>query len=280
MPLYIADYLADTRRLTLEEHGAYMLLIMEYWRNGGIPADDAKIARILGQNLKDWMRLKPSVQEFFEDGWRHKRIDEELAKNTEISNRRSDAANKRWKCKSNANASANGHASAYANDMRSQSQSHILDTNVSNISADPSPLDVLSECLSEQTARDVIEHRKKLRKPMTARAARELAKSFLAYGNPEAAAAAMIANGWQGFHPTWIENQTNRTGPPKAHNGKTGGFTLLKQAILENERAKSTQNNGLNPAVQLLPVNGTAKPGTSVGYDDGLPDSSGRLFGN
>jgi hypothetical protein len=90
---------------------------------------------------------------------------------------------------------------------------------------------------------------------------------------------------WQAAWRTWLGNMAEfqrqpRAGPPSYNNGKTGGFTLLKQAILENERAKSTQNNGLNPAVQLLPVNGTAKPGTSVGYDDGLPDSSGRLFGN
>jgi hypothetical protein len=90
---------------------------------------------------------------------------------------------------------------------------------------------------------------------------------------------------WQAAWRTWLGNiaefqRQPRAGPPSYQNGKTGGFTLLKQAILENERAKSTQNNGPNPAVQLLPVNGTAKPGTSVGYDDGLPDSSERLFGN
>jgi hypothetical protein len=90
---------------------------------------------------------------------------------------------------------------------------------------------------------------------------------------------------WQAAWRTWVGNiaefqRQPRAGPPSYQNGKTGGFTLLKQAILENERANSTQNNGPNPAVQLLPVHGTAKPGTGVGYDDGLPDGSGRLFGN
>jgi hypothetical protein len=109
---------------------------------------------------------------------------------------------------------------------------------------EPSPVEVLSECLSEQTARDVVEHRKKLRKPMTARAARELAKSFLSYGNAEAAASAMIANGWQGFNPAWMDSSRNRTGPPQSQNGKTGGWAMLSMKLkeLENEAEDRSTN--------------------------------------
>ena len=93
-----------------------------------------------------------------------------------------------------------------------------ISTNV-DIAREASPLAILSECMSEQTARDLIAHRQKLRKPLTARAAKLLAKDFVAYGNAEEAAEMMIKNGWQGFHPTWVTNQAARAGPSKSQKG-------------------------------------------------------------
>lgn len=103
MPLFIGDYLADTTRLTTEQHGAYFLLIMDYWRNGKPPEDDAILANITRMQIKDWKRIKPVVIGFFnlENGhYSHSRIDRELkdatASKEKAEAKAKKAAEKRW----------------------------------------------------------------------------------------------------------------------------------------------------------------------------------------
>ncbi|KJH08757.1 YdaU family protein, partial [Escherichia coli] len=81
MQLYIADYLADTMHLSAEEHGAYLLLMFNYWQTGKpIPKNRlAKIARLTNER---WADVEPSLREFFHDNgdeWVHLRIEEDLA---------------------------------------------------------------------------------------------------------------------------------------------------------------------------------------------------------
>ena len=96
MPLYIDDYIFDTGHLTLEQHGAYQLLIMRYWRTGGLPDSDAKLADCLHISIDDWTRIRPVIAKFFQPGWKHKRIDLELQKVKEFSDRQRSNVNKRW----------------------------------------------------------------------------------------------------------------------------------------------------------------------------------------
>lgn len=82
MPLYIGDYLAGTSRLTTELHGAYMLLIMDYWMNGAPPDNDQVLAAIVKMPVDAWSIARASIEHHFsiENGvWKHKRIDQELA---------------------------------------------------------------------------------------------------------------------------------------------------------------------------------------------------------
>ena len=92
MPLHIADYLADTGHLTVAEHGAYMLLIMAYWQRGGLPTDERMIARMARMTPDQWAESRDVLADLFAEGWRHKRIDAELAKADEIIEKRKIAA--------------------------------------------------------------------------------------------------------------------------------------------------------------------------------------------
>jgi len=84
MPLYIADYLADTRHLTTLQHGAYLLLIMEYWQKGRLPGTDAERARVSGLNAKQWLSNRLAIAAMFDSDWRHSRIERELEKANEL----------------------------------------------------------------------------------------------------------------------------------------------------------------------------------------------------
>lgn len=113
MPIYIADYLRDTTHLGALESGAYLHLIMDYWQNGGLPSEDRRLARIAKMTDREWKSAKSTLQEFFHHGWKHKRIDQELSKMAEISNKRSAAAHAKHaasrqqnECKTGANADA------------------------------------------------------------------------------------------------------------------------------------------------------------------------------
>ena len=83
MPLFIGDYLKHTMRLSTAEHGAYLLLIMDYWIAGHLDDDDVQLSGITRLSVKEWMKIKPKITQFFiliEGRWRHSRIEEELQK--------------------------------------------------------------------------------------------------------------------------------------------------------------------------------------------------------
>lgn len=104
MPLYISDYLSDTTRLTCEQSGAYLHLIMDYWKSGPLPDNDQVLASICKLSPDAWSNAKAMLKDYFEiknGQWFHQRIDEELktAKNKkEATHQRAVAgANARWK---------------------------------------------------------------------------------------------------------------------------------------------------------------------------------------
>lgn len=94
MPLYVGDYLGDTGHLTTTQHGAYLLLMMHYWRKGELPDDDKQLSKITKLPLKVWTEYRETLQDFFYDGWKHKRIEAELHRMMNVSAKRAIAGQK------------------------------------------------------------------------------------------------------------------------------------------------------------------------------------------
>lgn len=107
MPLFIADYLADTTHLEGPEHGAYLLLLMAYWRNGGpLPNNEQHLRVIARTSEKAWKGMRDTIAAFFTvtpTHWIQSRADEELAnmrQNLDTKVRASKAGNAaRWGAK-------------------------------------------------------------------------------------------------------------------------------------------------------------------------------------
>jgi uncharacterized protein YdaU (DUF1376 family) len=99
MPLYIADYLADTAHLGALKSGGYLHLIMHYWRVGKLPKDDASLARIAKMTDREWAQSKDTLLDFFDADMRHKRIDSELEKATVKSEARASCGARGGKAK-------------------------------------------------------------------------------------------------------------------------------------------------------------------------------------
>lgn len=98
MPLYVGDYLVKTTHLTTLQHGAYFLLILHYWTNGGLPTSDKQLMAIARMTSEEWTNNCLAIARFFDINWRHPRIDEELGKAKNISEKRSIAGMKgAWK---------------------------------------------------------------------------------------------------------------------------------------------------------------------------------------
>ncbi len=88
---YMGDYQKDTNSLTTLEHGAYFLLLNECWQHGKIPMEPAKRAAVAKMTLKEWKKVAPSIDPFFNDDGTNKRASREIDKAEQIRLKRAIA---------------------------------------------------------------------------------------------------------------------------------------------------------------------------------------------
>ncbi|HHV0338702.1 TPA: DUF1376 domain-containing protein [Escherichia coli] len=241
MQLYIADYLADTMHLSAEEHGAYLLLMFNYWQTGKpIPKNRlVKIARLTNER---WADVEPSLQEFFCDNgeeWVHLRIEEDLASVREKLTKKSAAGKasvqaRRSRKEADVQTKQERNLTGVQTDVEVVFE-HDVNTKATNkdtdkdLKTDPplnpprgnrgvkkfDPLDIaLPNWISVSLWREWVEFRQALRKPIRTEqgangAIRELEKFRQQGFSPEQVIRHSIANEYQGlFAPKGVRPET------------------------------------------------------------------------
>lgn len=187
-----ADYLLDTTDLTLGQHGAYLMLMLRYYWQGGLTVVEAHRISKTDAERAD---VDAVLARYFHregDALRHNRIDRELEKIARYVEHQSKA----------------GRASARA-------RSKDATAHAKGNGADPAPL---PEWIDADTFRRWIKIRPaKARTPDAQAAAVKKLDRFRAEGiDPNAVVAESLSNGWQGLFK-----------PDKARGA--GGATLAER---------------------------------------------------
>lgn len=115
MQLYVNDYLADTAHLNATQHGAYILLLMNYWQQGK-PLNNSRerLAFVSRMTPEEWEDNREILAEFFwidGDIWTHARVENDLAKVREKSEKASVSAKTAFAKRSQSDRIANGEQS-------------------------------------------------------------------------------------------------------------------------------------------------------------------------
>jgi hypothetical protein len=101
------------------------------------------------------------------------------------------------------------------------------------------PFDALAPVLGAELGRAVVEHRQKLRAPLTLRAAEQLAKRLQSFPDPKAAAEKMLERGWKSIEPDW---GVNGLGPKKPKTGAVLQFRPEAPVISNDEWRKRRES--------------------------------------
>lgn len=144
VPIFTDDYIGDTIDLSIEEHGAYFLLILACWKQDdcSLPDDDRKLARICRVSTRKWKQIRATMEAYWtvEDGrWTHERLTKERVYVENRSNSARENARKRWDAQPTENKQTekcdsicNGNAAADAAGDALQPQPHIEEPNGSS----------------------------------------------------------------------------------------------------------------------------------------------------
>jgi uncharacterized protein YdaU (DUF1376 family) len=262
MPLGIGAYLGKTMHLTTLHHGAYLLLLMDYWKRGPLPDDESQLASICKMDASSsawssaWAVLKP----FFslgEDGrWHNDRADLEIAKAD--ANRYAATV----KAKNAANARYHKHCSKDATSIRQASLKQTPSPSPTDITTTPpiSPQKFeLPIWIPERAWMDYEQMRAKKKHPLTDRARKmavgKLEKLMNQGQNVEAMLYQSVFRAWDDFYA--VHEDGNGSNQPQR-------IERISAATARNQRNDEILANVYRERhgdPELAPTGGPAEPG-------------------
>jgi len=109
LPLFTDAFIADTGHLSAQETGAYLMLMMVAWRSPDcrLADDDDRLARWARVDRRTWLRIKPTIMEFWtlEAGfWSQKRLSKErefVSKRAEVNRKNGEQGGRPKSLKNN-----------------------------------------------------------------------------------------------------------------------------------------------------------------------------------
>lgn len=225
-----SDWLGGTGDLSATEKGVYITLIaMMYDHGEPVPEDHHRLMRRCGlSNIAAFSKVLDALLSTGKiirtlDGLFNERVRAEVEFSSQKSAVAKQSANQRWQGKDKKNKPPTDANASPAHSVRNANQKPEPDISSlrSDISATPSGAAAikteLASVLDPLHVAAVIDHRQRLRKPLTAHAAHLLAAKFAMCVDANEAADTMISNGWQGFEPAWMHTRVTGKGqaPPR-----------------------------------------------------------------
>lgn len=121
--------------------------------------------------------------------------------------------------------------------------------------ASPSPRHQLEAVLDPERADAILEHRKRIKAPLTSRAAKLLAGELAKCPDPRAAADLILLKGWRGFEAKWVlGEQAPRAGPQTPRINPTLEAALRLQG--EIDAVSPSEIEGNHPPPRLVAIGG------------------------
>lgn len=224
LPLFPADYLADTQHLSTEEHGAYLLLMMTAWMQDDctLPDDDRKLARITRLSLRQWKAMRETMLDFWSVSggrWVNRRLSKERVYADKKSQANRENARKRWDAQAIENKQSE-ECERISDGYAPQPQPHNISTNVDiypptpreNPSEDPgeeprskSVWHAAPEWVPEADWTAFLQHRREARRQVTNESAKRLVSTLTklrdAGNDPARVLNQSIERGWIGLFP-------------------------------------------------------------------------------